>query len=54
MALTQKINSYFAILLVTVFGSMATMTIVNVALDNDFQTTSGTAANYAALRGQFN
>ena len=46
----EKINSYFAILIITIAGSTAALTIIHVVYNNTFIITSGGAANYAALK----
>ncbi|MCX6787272.1 MAG: hypothetical protein NTY93_01965 [Candidatus Kaiserbacteria bacterium] len=49
--MTDKINTYFAILLVTIAGAGAALIIVNVAYTNAFATTiGGSEANYASLQ----
>jgi len=50
----EKINSYFAILIITIMGSGAALIIIHVAYDNAFYyITTNSAANYTALYGKF-
>lgn len=47
----DKVNSYFAILLVTIAGGGAAMLIIHAAFNNTFTNAStGTEATYAALQ----
>lgn len=47
----EKINTYIAILLITIAGSGAALIIVRVATDDIItETFRGSEANYAALR----
>jgi hypothetical protein len=47
----DKINSYFAILLVTIAGAGATWFIVHIASDNALASTmGGSEASYASLQ----
>lgn len=49
--MTYLINSYFAILLITVAGAGATMFIVHVAYDDSLEVSfTSTGANYASLQ----
>ena len=49
--MTYKLNSYFAVLLVTIAGAAATLLIVHVVFANSFETTfDGSEAAYAALQ----
>ena len=46
-----KVNSYFAVLLITIFGSGAAFIIVDVATTNIITSAmSGSITNYAALQ----
>ena len=47
----NTINTYFAVLLITIAGSGATLLIVHVALANSFEVTmAGNGADYSSLR----
>lgn len=47
----DKINSYFAILIITIAGALATLLIVHVATNNTLSATvNGSEANYASLQ----
>ena len=47
----DKINSYFAVLLITIAGAVASLLIVHVATDNILASTiNGNRANYAQLQ----
>lgn len=48
--MTQKINTYFAVLIITVIGSAAALTIVHFAYASDVSAAVfGSEAQYAAL-----
>lgn len=48
--MTYKINTYFAMLIITMAGSFATLTIIDVATTDIFYTALvSTNANYAVL-----
>ncbi len=46
----EKINSYFAVLLITIAGAGAALLIVHVAYDNAFANFGGSEAAYAPLQ----
>lgn len=53
--MTARINFYFAILLITIAGAGATLTIVHTAYNNQFNvlaSKNGNEASYAALQAQ--
>lgn len=48
--MTYKINTYFAMLIITIAGSFATLIIVDVATTDIFNTAfASTNANYSAI-----
>lgn len=50
-SMKDTVNSYFAVLLVTIAGAAATMLIVNVAFSNSFAVTfNNSEATYASLQ----
>jgi hypothetical protein len=50
MYLTRQVNSYFAILIITIAGALAAVTIINVGTTTNLPATlSGSEANYAEL-----
>lgn len=46
----EKINSYFAILLITIAGAGAALLIVHIAYSDAFDTFGGSEAAYAPLQ----
>lgn len=47
-ALTQNINTYFAILIVTIFGAGASLILIHVSTDASFAFMTTSSMEYAA------
>mgnify|MGYP001601061808 CR=1 FL=1 len=51
--MTREVNTYFALLIITIAGALGTSLIVRTVHDNTFIVTFGGAANYTASQSQY-